>query len=241
MLEPHLLDAVRMALEKVEQVNVTLRAEQTLPDASSKNNREVAPIPVLWNRSRSPLGRLDQGGDICGANTGLVGERDHDEVGCRSPYDDIEAHTERGSRSFLPFRIDRDGGGCWRHGCNDLFGVGPEDNHDVIDRPTGNVGEHAIDHRGPADVTEVLRTGESGSGFICENHSYGPRHTLSFRGPTTLQQWRSGRIDHRDRIPKPCPHLNLGKRTIVQDMLHSPTRGAHRLTEAINEIGNATE
>ena len=47
---------------------------------------------------------------------GWSARRDHHEVRCRSPHDDVEAHPERRCRPFTPFEIDHDRRVGRRHG-----------------------------------------------------------------------------------------------------------------------------
>ena len=80
MLEPDLLNTARVALEKVEEVNIAFRTEETFPGVSPKHYRKAAPIPILRNRSRRLLGRLNERFHILSANARLVGRRNHDVV-----------------------------------------------------------------------------------------------------------------------------------------------------------------
>ena len=44
------------------------------------------------------------------------------------------------------------------------------------------------------------------------------------------------RIDQRDRIPQPRPHLDLGKGTLVEDVLNRSARRSHLLTKPVDEV-----
>ena len=91
VIEPHLGDAVRMAFEQAQEVNVALQPEQVFPRFSREHEREATPVPVLRNDRCNVFGGPDKSGDVTCGNPGLIRERYDDKICCRATHYYVEA------------------------------------------------------------------------------------------------------------------------------------------------------
>lgn len=162
MVNPDFLPRVRMGCDHIVDVDAALKTHEPIPETGTDDDGPSLCIPILGCDSicLTLAGDVDE--SLCNAafHPWLVSTYEDDEVHGSISRHKVKCSTDRRRLAFIPARIDDDRRRSKVSSLSNLLTVVPENDNDVVDRPSSNIGDDRLKHRVSMNIDEILRAFE---------------------------------------------------------------------------------